>query len=369
MTLPAHFYMAPSSAAQWIHCPGSLRACASLPPEEEDKDGPAYRGTIGHVMSEADLKGEMMPEVAINYLEGLDPKARDELVKHVEVAVDLVADSDADVILYETKIQSNFIEEHGGTVDVMEYWKGSRTLQVTDFKFGRVKVEIEDNKQVKCYLNLARQLFPKAQRFIGRVIQPVWSFDAITTVFSAEELDDHEADVINASISDYFKAGDHCFYCDYGPQCKTLARHLAKQVDEFPDLTQAVGEGKDDIETLANIYKAYKMAEKMLKGCGTILKEKGKKGGDLEAFGLGLQVTHRMYWKDLAEDALMAQGIPTHDYIKPNTLVTPSQLKENLTAQGWTEEEFESRMRDAIEWKPITSLVFGKDSNPLPEFD
>lgn len=362
--LPDHFYMAPSSADRWIPCPGSLRACVGIP----DDAGPeAERGTLGHHLTEVDLEGVAIEPKFQSQLDAMDPEERDFLMSQVETCVDAIADSDADVILYETKIQHDSIKVHGGTIDVMEYWRGCRTLQVTDFKFGEQYVEIEDNKQVKCYLNLGRQVFPEADRFIGRIIQPFHSNKPLAAVFSLEELEAHGLDVLFSSTSDRFQAGDHCEFCPFLPQCETAAKALREECSIFPDLTTlAAQEHRVDLETLCKIYKTYKLVEKAVKGCAELLKQRAREGGRIEEYGLGLSISYRQAWSDLAEDVLIAKGVNAKDYLKDPDLKTPKQLREALKL---SKEEFDEQFEEALKLTPVVNLARGKAHQSFPEFD
>ena len=370
MTLPAHFYLAPSSASRWIPCPGSLKASADIP----DEAGHAANvGTLGHAMVEAQaFYGCKLTADQEAFYDSLDEDTLNFLDYAVEVCVATIADTDADKVYHEAKIQHATIPQHGGTVDLIEYWS-DRTLQVTDYKFGRVKVDIEDNKQIQCYINLARQIFPDADRFIGRIIQPRISEKPQVAVFHAQQLAAHEAAVQAAwEHPDVFRAGDHCIYCPAAPQCETLACHLRDQVqNEFTDLTVLAGSVQDkptaeQVEKLARIYKAFKLAEKATEGAGAILKRWAQEGADVKKYGLGLRQTSRTYWADRAEDVLIAQGVKSKDYLKDPDLVSPGDLRKAL---GLKKADFEAKFRDALKVKAITALVMGKDQNEFPEFE
>lgn len=365
---PAHFYMAPSSASRWIPCPGSLRACHGIP---DDAGEAADRGSLGHHLVEIDLRGEPLEEPERSQLADMADADREELLEAVELCIELTAEMDGDVQLYETKIQSDVVEEHGGTIDVINYDSKTRVLHVVDYKFGRVQVDIEDNKQIKCYLNLARQMFPHSETFLGSIIQPAHSDRMNTVEFAKHELDDHLAAVVMASHSDHFEAGDHCTFCPALPKCQTAAEYLRDEIRSFPDLTQLVASvdiqpTEEDVDKLCRIYKTFKLAEKATEGAGTILKKWASEGANVKVHGLGLRVSYRAYWSNYAEAILKQMGIAPSDYLKDPTIVTPKDLRERL---GLTKQQFEAKFEKALDLRPITSLVIGKASNDFPEFD
>jgi len=316
---------------------------------------------------EIDLRGVAIGKEEAEQWNALPKSVREDLERQVELCVNLVDDMDGSVKLYETKIQSDLIGEHGGTIDVIVL--EGENLHVVDFKFGRVKVDIEDNKQIQCYLNLARQLFPEAKRFFGSIIQPIYSDRMQTVEFSEKQLNAHMSAVLEASISDHFKAGDHCQWCPAGPQCQVLADYLHSQIQDFPDLTTFVGEvtdkpTADQVAQLARIYKTFKLAEKATEGAGEILKRWAREGADVKAHGLGLRVTNRVCWVVDAE-AKLAGKFQNIDFTA-RKLMTPKQVQEVL---GLSKVKFEEEFKDLLETKSVTSLVVGKDSNELPEFD
>jgi hypothetical protein len=288
----------------------------------------------------------------------------------VEVCVAAIADSDADQIYHEAKIPHDLVEEHGGTVDVIEYWHTTKTLQVTDFKFGRVRVDIEDNKQVMSYLNLARQRFyPEADRFIGRIIQPRFGEDPQATVFSLAQLDQHEADVIEASISDRFEAGGHCTFCPILASCQTAAEHLRDQVNEFPDLTKFVGgisgqPTEAQVEQLCKIYLTFKLAEKATEGAGVILKKWAREGANIQAHNLGLRKTTRTSWAPFSREWLEERF--GEEAFEPERKLRSAV--DTRKALNMTKEQFEDEFKDHLYIKDVHAIVTGRDAKEFPEF-
>jgi hypothetical protein len=311
---------------------------------------------------EIDLTDQPLEQPERAQLEALPDEVRVELEEAVDLCVNLVSEEPGTTRLYETKIHSDLLEEHGGTIDVILV--DGNSLHVIDFKFGRTRVEIENNAQIKCYLNLARQLFPEATEFYGSIIQPAFSNQIQTMDFPLHELLQHEADVLEASISDHLKAGDHCKWCPAGPTCQVLAEYLRAQVEEFPDLTQLVSDARsnptdEQIEQLCKIYKTFKLVENQTKGAGAILKEWARKGSDIEVHGLSVRLTHRKYWK---KDAKLPQEL-----VKV-TFETPAQAQKILNLD---KDEFEAKFGDRLDLVESHALVMGRKAadKEFPEFD
>lgn len=361
--LPAHFLMGPSSASRWLKCPGSLR----VPHPPDDAGEAAQIGTLGHAMVEAALKVQPLDDDSQAFLESLSDYLRADLEDSVTLCVDFVKGLPQSYKRFETKIPSDVLEEHGGTVDVIAV--DAETIHVVDFKFGRVAVEIEDNDQVQCYLNLARQLYPGRSKFIGTILQPFRSAEPETHTFTRAELDDHARRVLAASISDEFHAGDHCKYCPLISKCETAARHVHRELKEFPDLTQIVGgieelPDADEVALVARIYRTYKLAISGAEGAADILKRWYRRGVDLSAVGLAIRVTHTSKWDDGADDVLKDAGL---DVSKLKDLVSPAKVRERV---GMSKTEFESHFRHAMKIQDIEALVMGKGGQKeFPEFD
>ena len=364
--LPDHFHLAPSSSARWIPCPGSL-----LAPDKDDGGEEAKRGTLGHTMVEAHLSDRLGLSIKDGqYLHSLPQDVKDFLQWAVEICVNYVQQLDADRKLYETKIQHYLIPNHGGTVDVIAYFLEARLLHVTDFKFGRRNVDAENNTQLMCYLNLARQLFPEAEQFKGTIIQPKLSSVPDTALFTREQLDDHEAAVLEASMSDRVQAGDHCTFCSLLTKCPAAAKRLQEDLKQFPDLTKMVSEidplpNDEQLELLCKMYRTFKIAEKGVEKANDVLKQYIARGANTKQFGIGLRTANYLCWKKDAMESLKKKGFDAQKFTKVE-LVTPNQAIEAL---GMTKEEFIHEYGDAVEFVPRKSLILGKDAKEFPEFD
>jgi len=357
--LPAHFLMGPSSSSRWLECPGSLRV-----PHPEDEAGEAAAiGTLGHLLVEKGLIFETpcrinkpLEQSDREFLESLPDEVRDQLEEDVDLCVELVDGLAYNQRHLERQIQHDLIEEHGGTVDVII--QHGETLHVIDFKFGRMRVDPEGNPQIMSYINLARQLYPKATRFLGSIIQPKIKRDIQTVEFTLEELDEHERRVLEASISDEFKAGDHCQWCPLLHQCTTAAKHIRDNVEEFPVLTPEV-----DTETLVKIYKIGKLAEKMTKDSGAVLKERLRKGETVE--GVGLRPSGWFVWKANAAEILTEAGVD-FDCLVEAKMMSPSASRKKL---GIPKDSFDEKFGPAISRRPGVSIVLGKNQlGEFPEF-
>lgn len=366
--MPDHFLMAPSSSARWIKCPGSLR----VPHPEDEGSEAAWIGSLGHAIVESKLAGRPPHPDDVAFYKSLTEDTQCQLRDSVWKCVEYVRSlEDQGVVFeYERKIASDLIAEHGGTVDVIVYWPDTKRLEIIDFKFGRLKVDAGDNTQLMSYVNLARQEFPDARRFFGTIIQPKIYDEPQTVEFSRDQLELHALNVLKASISDEFHAGDHCTFCPVLATCETAAKHSRDEASQFPDLTKLAAQTdtqptEAEVEQLCRVYRAHKLAEAGSKAAGKLLKEWVKRGADIQTHGLGVRCTGRSHWTDDASDKLTQLGLSPDDYLS-ESLVSPAKLRDSL---GLTKKQFEEKFAEALRIEKTQSLVIGKDYRTLPEFD
>lgn len=374
---PDHYELGPSSAFRWLKCPGSVNAVPENFDPVDATNPAAERGTLGHAIVEYRLtgKGEYTKIPFAVQLSEIDDYNREQLEYGVEECVSFVEDlkKGGYAVYLETKIASMVIpDRHGGTVDVIAV-KGE-ILHVVDFKFGNIPVDVDDNKQIQSYLNLARPYFPECTTFRGTIIQPSQG-GADTVDFSAEELDEHLLDVVVASASTEFNAGDHCRFCPLlthkNGACPTHEKYLYDRLKEFDESATTVignaGEVTEPlIDQLERMYRLSKLAATITENAGSILKQWAKKGKTLNSYAI--RPVNRMGWKSGVEEELLKRPDVNRDVLfEPEKVTTPAKLR---TALGMKPKEFSEEFKDFIDWQQVDMLVAGKGGKRLfPEFD
>lgn len=381
---PDHWNMAPSSAKQWVNCHGSIKHpdYARLAAEKDKAQDPyhADRGSLGHAIACATLGGPSLERGHHEFFESMEEDARKALLRAVETCVNFVrqryqvSELGAETLL-ELKIKDDMIDEHGGTMDVLIVTP--TTLDVTDFKFGRHHVAVERNEQIGCYLNLARQRYPKRRRFFGSIVQP-WHHDGVTYEWTAEELDDLAARTLEASMSNTFKASDEwCVWCPLLSQCETAAAYVAEEIKKFPDLTEVVNDVNnqapthEQLETMSKIFRVGKLAEDMTKGANKIIKRYATLGADLASVQLSIRVTPRQYWREDVSPKVVSicanLGYDGADVTTPPGLITPAELRKLMDMD---KEEFNVIFGHLIDTRDVEALSVGKEcKREFPEFN
>lgn len=140
-----HAPLAPSSAARWVQCPGSVVGQLASPLPDDDPEA-SDEGTAAHNLAAAMLNGtpaldtddaEML-ESAMLY-ENIIMKLVSQQVEHVELHV-------------EERVTCPTIHEHNyGTPDAWMFNRARATLDVFDFKYGHGYVEVFENWQLLNY--------------------------------------------------------------------------------------------------------------------------------------------------------------------------------------------------------------------------
>jgi hypothetical protein len=279
---------------------------------------------------------------------------------------DLVKELGVITTRLEWKIKSDVVPEHGGTVDVCLVTP--ELIHIVDYKFGRVEVNPEGNKQLLSYLCLVRQEFGPRPVYRATIAQPS-NWPPETAEFTDEDLDDHLVDVIYASTQDHKQAGQHCQYCHLLGSCAVQAKALRDELDEFPPIDP--DDPEPDLDLVARCYLVGKIADKMVSNAGQILKHWAAKGEKLPR-GLNIRTTIREYWTDQAPSHLSCPGNLPED-VQPSDLFTdpsPRSPAETRRIMDMTREEFRAEFDKILELKPIRVLVIGKGGQKeFPEFD
>lgn len=249
-----HSILAPSAAARWLTCPGSLVACKELP---DIKTNYADEGHLAHEIAEFCLT---------NNLDAKDKKVKqkfknapDEMPDHINQYISAVRGmtAGADLVNYEEKTDLSSIlgvSDTGGTADVIAYFADDKILQIHDFKYGKgVPVSPVQNPQLILYALGARgivALIGEIEDVVLIIHQPRLKAEPEQWSLSSEELDAFgRSAAVKAKYAfkcyetgkvtggDYQPSEKACRWCAAKSTCKYLAAYIAKNVtDEFDNL-------------------------------------------------------------------------------------------------------------------------------------
>jgi len=235
----SHALLSPSASRRWIACPPSARLTEFLADSESSY---ASEGTLAHSVAEAKL----------NYKLGRakqTPVSEDaEMDEYTSDYADFVmeqTDGLKDPIVYvEQRVDcSRYVPECFGTCDALIVSDG--VLHIIDLKSGRgVKVDAEENDQLRIYALGAMQMFDSLYRFDTvrmSIYQPrlgnvqTWETTAAELVKWAETVLIPAAKLAWDGKGGY-SAGDHCRFCKAKAECKARAEaNMALAVYDFTD--------------------------------------------------------------------------------------------------------------------------------------
>ena len=346
MTGPAaHAKLGPSSAKRWMTCPGSVAAIAACPVEDTTSEA-AAEGTAAHALAEILLRerielrgqGGLLKAWRAEYGEKYDAN---ELKAGVMPYVDKVSDAWEELggrkharLLLEQRVF--VIDGVYGTADaVVVSDKG--VLHILDLKFGRgVRVEAEDNPQLRCYALGALQ-DAELERDIHEVrmtiVQPRHKDGGhiSTAVMTAVELHawgkelEAAAAATKADGAPRVPSEGGCLFCPAAPWCQERAEFVAKTVgltaegstvDPVDYSPAALAEAMDAVEAVEGWCKAVR--RESLRQAGT---EEGLPGWHLKPGRVRRSVTEE------AAQALVDFGLLSEDEAFTRSPVTLGRLE------------------------------------------
>ena len=225
-----HARLAPSAAARWINCPGSVALSESLP--EPPGSEYASEGTHAHMVAEfklqratAGLSTRQFNKAMKNaqdspYWSKVMDDATDFYVDHVLEALSAAGWPNADLCIEQRVDFSRWVPDGFGTSDSIIVTDG--LMEVIDFKYGQgVRVQAKNNPQLRLYALGAYSLFSSLYDMDCirmTIIQP--RLDHVDTdeisakkllIWAAEEVAPRARMAVEGT--DYTASGDWCRWC------------------------------------------------------------------------------------------------------------------------------------------------------------
>lgn len=339
--MTAHSRLAPSSAARWVVCPGSVQLGAQFP--ELGDTSRADEGTAAHWVGAELLLGTSVPEPGTTAPNGYIVDA--DMIDGARLWVDdvlAVAGSRAAELQVEQRVAMPRIHADAfGTPDTWFYDQAAGVVYVWDFKYGHGIVEVVENWQMVAYvcgiLDLLgvdgrtdqhvtvdlRIVQPRAYHRDGRVRS--WRVKAsdLRGYFNRLAHAADEAMKPGARLA----AGPHCLYCPAARGCPTL-RRTALAVADWAEGAQpeqlppdALGAELVLLELLAKLVKARHTA---IETQVEATLRSGQPVGDwtLEpAYG-------RQAWTIPADEVAALGELFGVDLRKPLDVITPNQASK-----------------------------------------
>jgi hypothetical protein len=281
--MTAHATIAPSSLARLVQCPGSLILCK---PYESVATDASIEGTAAHhvAMVFALDAGNDCP-VAL-------PKLGD-MVLGVRVDAEMIAGAKMYAEALEgfagnpeqtIRIPRVHPTECFGTPDFWQYAANTKTLRITDYKYGHGYVEVFENYQLAAYASGILDMLAERGELLEfetvvefMIVQPrCYSADSPVRTWSTSATNLRAfVNAAHAAASDALGpnpqcvTGPECLHCDARAACDTAARAGGHLV-EFAGGAEAIAQTGADMGTRLNLINA---ALVMLKALSSGLEE------------------------------------------------------------------------------------------------
>lgn len=388
-----HMTFGGSSAYRWLRCPGSIKLCATLPPQVENEHMAA--GTRAHALLELAVRER---RIDVSEFEDVAlrpnwPMFTADDIAAVQVALDYVnsiLDRDPNHLLFVER-QVALSDDVGGTADVVIYLPSTRTLHVVDYKHGRRYVEADDNPQLKLYAAATMFGFTEAQVDViyGTIIQPrAFTGDPIrSAVYGPADLIAYSDDV-DAAVALAREPGaplvpgdEQCHWCPASHICPALH----KSVVSVPDAAMSWMMAEPETDTvltlpspdrmrsnpaaLADTLKAAWLLQSWIAAVEDAATAFATSGGVLPGFKLTDKRPSRKWADPAAAQAwLAASTMLDEDDYAPRKLSSPAQVEKLVKAasgKDGVKALAEHVVKESSGLKLVPDTAKGDAVNPL----
>lgn len=241
-----HLRIGGSTADRTIACPAWLERSKNLPKQPGNVF--ADEGNLLHDAMEAYYQHGKDFYTLVGRLNFNEQILNDEHVKTLlEPARDCVEEVFNRFQIEEYQCEP-FVEiipdEAGGSIDLIAASADRKTVLILDYKFGGVRVDVKDNKQLQFYALAAKtdkktaDFFFHAERVAYAIVQPKVAYIPAVWVSDIDHLNNFKAELFEA-LDNPTRAsvGDHCKYC---PVYKTCPDRNAEKTKSYAEILNKI---------------------------------------------------------------------------------------------------------------------------------
>ena len=330
-----HLPYGTSTAARTIACPGWLEKSQDIPPRPAGEA--AITGSMHHRIQEVCQRDGKTPEqcLGMSYAEGgvVRTLTEDDLDLS-EIAYratnQLLDDLDIDEMMTEV-----FVElvpgVAGGTLDLLGLSQDRKTLLDLDYKFGSVKVPVEESPQHSmglisaCADDKTNDMFSDVERIVYAIIQPRAKGGVFLWETTPEHLETFDYEFRAAMKKRDINPGSHCKYCPAEPYCPekravVMGANLlgARALEELQAGADLVAEVEAWVKSMHEEMYLQLCRGVPLKGWKVVDKRAVTKWTDADG----------------AAELLKSKRIAHRDITNPAKLRTPKQVADLLRKKG-----------------------------------
>lgn len=330
-----HARFAPSAAARWMACHGSVAASEGVP--EGKPSSYALDGTACHEAAAAILQGA----IPVMACKDLTDEQMDLVLDYTDYSfnrIDTIRDKFPILDFWvEQQVRApNISPDYYGTADLALF--ASKTLEIVDLKTGYVPVRVENNKQLLSYALLTmweHDLWHKVRTIRMTIVQPRVYDEPQTWAIGIDRLDEFQEEVAEAIYninngSAELNAGDHCKYCPAKGKCPALHKLV---IDKAKIAFDTAGEKLHrfyNVDELSEIAQEAMIIQAHIDGVLQQIRRELEKGRRVPGWKL-VKKRAVSKWNDFGELAnlLLYCGIEGDDvyHYRPKT---PKQLQAVL---------------------------------------
>lgn len=311
-TKPPAIYLRASAYKTWQACALSLiiKDETPFPPEQDEF---ASEGTKIHAAIESDLKGE--PPVT-GFID-LEQQAI------VDFAVRVTRSEAAGLpvrteVFNSAKIKGVTI---GGTSDALI--DGETELTVIDFKTGWIKVEAEQNEQLKIYAHLNAKQGQKTWR--GVIINARLNSISMTGPhpFDKKYLAGIAADAVKRVAVVQTQVGNHCAFCPALARCKPVRAAIQKWL--VPGADDGIKNRKDDWSEMLSLAKP---AEKLFDRIKSDAMKYVELGGEIPGVSIEMSGGSRAWPRDMILSVLADKLGTDRETLVDEKVISPAEAEK-----------------------------------------
>jgi len=336
-----HSKFSASASSRWLECTASIGLYETL--EKQESSAAAQEGTLAHDLAEycfkkntttQELKESMLTTFNSATFKGWE--LTNEMCDYVQIYLDYLNDYKFDNYWLEYRLDyTNWIPEGFGTADFISYDKETRTFHVIDLKYGKGKVEVNNNTQLMLYAlgtyqSLTNDIEEEPEFFELHIVQP--RLDYIDSFkISTSDLLEFGAFAKRRALEalnnpQYRPNSKSCQWCSFNDNCKALLNRTKEilRTEDFIDLESESNELSDS--DIANLILNEKLITKFIENVKQRAQNRLESGETIEGIKLVRGRGMRKWAEEDTVISALGQVLPENElYVKKLLTLTDAE--------------------------------------------